>query len=309
MNKLRLGTRGSQLALWQANKVAAELRRHFPELEIETVIIKTKGDKILDVALSKIGDKGLFTREIENALLSGEVDLAVHSMKDLPSFLAPGLVLGAVLQREDPRDVLVSHHERTLAGLPRNSIVGTSSLRRIAQLKNLRPDIRVADLRGNVETRIRKMADQGLDAIILAYAGVLRLGLTHSITEIIATDQVLPAVGQGAIAVEIRADNEEVAAIIGNINHGPTHFATQAERSFLRELEGGCQVPIGCLGRVNGSELVLEGLIASLDGDVVLRDRMTGSVEQGEEMGLILARKLYEQGGREILQGIRRLGD
>lgn len=309
MNRLRLGTRGSQLALWQANKVAAELRGHIPGLEIETVIIKTKGDKILDVALSKIGDKGLFTREIENALLSGEVDLAVHSMKDLPSFLAPGLALGAVLQREDPRDVLVSHHDCTLAGLPRNGIVGTSSLRRIAQLKNLRPDIRITDLRGNVETRIRKMAEQRLDAIILAYAGVLRLGLTDNITEVIATEQVLPAVGQGAIAVEVRADDEAVAAIIGNINHMPTFIATQAERSFLCELEGGCQVPIGCLGRVNGPDLVLEGLIASLDGDVMLKDKMSGSVDHGEEMGRILARKLYEQGGREVLQGIGRLGD
>ncbi len=309
MRKLKLGTRGSQLALWQANKVAAELCGRVPEIETEIVVIKTKGDKILDVALSKIGDKGLFTREIENALLAGEVDLAVHSMKDLPSFLAPGLVLGAVLQREDPRDVLISHRDCTLATLPRNGIVGTSSLRRIAQIRNLRPDLRVTDLRGNVETRICKMATQGLDAIILAYAGVLRLGLTGNIKEIIDTDQVLPAVGQGAIAVEIRDNDPQTAAIIGNINHLPTHLTTLAERAFLQELEGGCQVPIGCLGRVNGDGLFLEGLIASLDGEVVLKDRMSGPIDQGEEMGRRLARKLYEQDGREVLQGIRRLGD
>ncbi|MEQ8200866.1 MAG: hydroxymethylbilane synthase [Syntrophomonadaceae bacterium] len=304
MNKLRLGTRGSQLALWQADKVAAELRGRMPGLEIETVVIKTKGDKILDVALSKIGDKGLFTREIENALLAGEVDLAVHSMKDLPSFLAPGLALGAVLQREDPRDVLISHRDCTLETLPRNGIVGTSSLRRIAQLKNLRPDLRVTDLRGNVETRIRKMAEQGLDAIILAYAGVVRLGLTVNITQIISVDQVLPAVGQGAIAVEIRADDEETAAVIGNINHNPTYFTTLAERAFLRELEGGCQVPIGCLGRIDDEGLLLEGLIASLDGGVMLKDKVSGPIVQAEEMGRNLARRLLDQGGREVLQGI-----
>lgn len=305
MDRLRLGTRGSQLALWQAGKVAGELRAQIPGLKTETVVIKTKGDKILDVALSKIGDKGLFTREIEDALLAGEVDLAVHSMKDLPSYFAPGLALGAVLQREDPRDVLVSRHDHTLDSLPRHGTVGTSSLRRIAQLKHLRPDIEVADLRGNVETRIRKMAEQGLDAIILAHAGVLRLGLSRRVTQIIPTAQMLPAVGQGAIAVEIRADDGRTAAAVARINHHPTDVTTRTERAFLRELEGGCQVPIGCLSRIDNDGLLVEGLIASLDGGLILKQQMRGPVEQAEEMGCSLARRLLDMGGRAILQEIR----
>ncbi len=309
MSRLKLGTRGSQLALWQANQVAMELKGHLPEIEIEIVVIKTKGDKILDVALSKIGDKGVFTRELENALLAGEIDLAVHSMKDLPSLLAPGLAVGAVLQREDPRDVLISHQAYTLANLPQYGLVGTSSLRRIAQLKNLRPDLRITDLRGNVETRIRKMVEQDLDAIVLAYAGVRRLGLTDLITQIIDMDQVLPAVGQGAIAVEIRAEDEQTAAVLSNINHPPTYVATLAERAFLRELEGGCQVPIGCLGDITGEVLALDGLVAAIDGEVVLREKIFGRLEQAEEMGRNLAGTLLGRGGRDILQSIRCLGE
>ncbi|MBP1708082.1 MAG: Porphobilinogen deaminase, partial [Chloroflexi bacterium] len=209
MCKLRLGTRGSQLALWQANWVASTIRQLRPEIDIEIKVIKTQGDKILDVALSKIGDKGLFTREIENELLAGEIDLAVHSMKDLPSVLAPGLALGGVLKRENPQDVFISHKGYTLTSLPLHGSVGTSSLRRIAQLRALRPDLRMIDLRGNVETRLKKMVEQDLDGIILAYAGVIRLGFAGQISEIIATDLILPAVGQGAIALEIRAEDHK----------------------------------------------------------------------------------------------------
>ncbi len=309
MQKLRLGTRGSQLALWQAEFVAREIKNHKPELEIETRIIKTKGDKILDVALSKIGDKGLFTREIENALLAGEVDLAVHSMKDLPSFLAPGLSLGAVLKRENPRDVLISSRGYTMANLPLNGLVGTSSLRRIAQLKKLRPDIRISDLRGNVETRIRKMTEHNLDAIILAYAGVERLGLSHVVTEVLSTDSVLPAVGQGAIAVEIRNDDKDTAAIVAMINDVTTFIATKSERAFLRELEGGCQVPIACLARIIDEDIVLEGLIASIDGQILLRYTVSGRLDQAEVMGQQLAQSLLDRGGQKILQEIKTLGE
>lgn len=309
MRKLRLGTRGSQLALWQAEFVAREIKNQMPELKIETIIIKTKGDKILDVALSKIGDKGLFTREIENALLAGEIDLAVHSMKDLPSFLAPGLNLGAVLKRENPRDVLISKRGYTMTNLPHNGLVGTSSLRRIAQLKNLRPDIQISDLRGNVETRIRKMNEHNLDAIILAYAGVERLGLSHVITDIISTDSVLPAVGQGAIAVEIRNEDKDTAAIMAKINHMPTFITTKAERAFLRQLEGGCQVPIACLAQINDGEIHIEGLIASIDGQEVLRDSASGRLDQAEMIGQQLAQYLLDQGGQKILQEIKELGE
>ncbi len=309
MQRLRLGTRGSQLALWQAEFVAREIRVKKPELEIETVIIKTKGDKILDVALSKIGDKGLFTREIENALIAEEIDLAVHSMKDLPSFLAPGLGLGAVLKRENPRDVLISNHGYTMATLPHNGLVGTSSLRRIAQLKNLRPDIQISDLRGNVETRIRKMAEHNMDAIILAYAGVSRLGLTDKITEVIDADSVLPAVGQGAIAVEIRNDDTETADIMEMINHLPTSITTQSERAFLRLLEGGCQVPIACLAQINDGEIHIEGLISSIDGQVLLRDSLSGRLDQAQEIGQQLAQTLLDRGGQQILQEIKELGE
>lgn len=309
MYKLRLGTRGSQLALWQADWVAREIRQLRPDLDIELKIIKTQGDKILDVALSKIGDKGLFTREIENELLVGEIDLAVHSMKDLPSVLAPGLTLGGVLKRENPQDVLISHKGYTLTSLPRHGSVGTSSLRRIAQLRALRPDLNMVDLRGNVETRLKKMLAQDLDGIILAYAGVTRLGFAGQISEIIATDLMLPAVGQGAVAVEIRADDQESQKIAALIDDLPTSLATQAERALLRELEGGCQVPIASLAQIKGSILYLEGLVASMDGQTVIKDFQTGDINQAAEIGRLLAQKLLQRGADSILQEIRRLGE
>ncbi|MDD4170746.1 MAG: hydroxymethylbilane synthase [Syntrophomonas sp.] len=309
MKQLRLGTRGSALALWQADCVAREIKGKAPDLNIVINIIKTKGDKILDVALSKIGDKGLFTREIENALLAGEVDLAVHSMKDLPSFLAPGLTLGAVLKRENPRDVLISHKGYTLTTLPPNGLVGTSSLRRIAQLKALRPDIRTTDLRGNVETRIKKMVTQDLDGIILAYAGVKRLNYTGQITEMISTEAIMPAVGQGAIAIEVREDDYETLKIMGLINDLPTDIATQSERALLRELEGGCQVPIASLAHIKDDVLNLEGLVASMDGQQLIKGSLSGPLDQAEEIGRILAQNLLSRGAHRILEEIKRLGE
>jgi hydroxymethylbilane synthase len=309
MYKLRLGTRGSQLALWQADWVAREIRQLRPDLDIEIKIIKTQGDKILDVALSKIGDKGLFTKEIENELLAGEIDLAVHSMKDLPSVLAPGLILGGVLKRENPQDVFISHKGYTLTSLPHHGSVGTSSLRRIAQLRALRPDLHMVDLRGNVETRLKKMVELELDGIILAYAGVTRLGFAEQITEIIATDLILPAVAQGAIAMEIRAEDHETQKMIALVDDQPTNLATQSERALLRELEGGCQVPIASLAQINGNILHLEGLVASMDGQRVIKDCQTGDINQAAEIGRLLAQKLLHRGADSILQEIRRLGE
>jgi len=309
MRKLRLGTRGSKLALWQADWVAREIHKQLPDIDIEIVIIKTVGDKILDVALSKIGDKGLFTKEIENSLLAGEIDLAVHSMKDLPSFLAPGLTLGAVLKRENPQDVFISHKNYTLTSLPPHGLVGTSSLRRIAQLRALRPDIRMVDLRGNVETRIKKMQEQDLDGIVLAYAGVKRLGFSGQISEIIGTDLMLPAVGQGAIAIELRADDYETQKVITPINDDHTNLATKSERALLRELEGGCQVPIASLARIEGELIHLEGLVASMDGQILIKGSQSGQLDQAAEIGRLLARDLLARGADSILEEIKRLGE
>lgn len=309
MQRLRLGTRGSKLAIWQADCVAREIHKILPDLNIEIIIIKTKGDKILDVALSKIGDKGLFTREIENALLAEEIDLAVHSMKDLPSVLSSGLTLGAVLKRENPQDVFISHKNYTITSLPHQGLVGTSSLRRIAQLRALRPDLRMVDLRGNVETRIKKMQEQDLDGIVLAYAGVKRLGFMEQISEMISTDLVLPAVGQGAIAIEVRAEDLETQKVITPINDYHTNLATRSERALLRELEGGCQVPIASLAHITGDIIHLEGLVASMDGEIIIKGIQSGRLDQAVEIGKLLAQNLLSRGADSILEEIKQLGE
>ena len=309
MRVLRLGTRGSKLALWQAEYVARELSSHLAGVKIEIITIKTQGDKILDVPLAQIGDKGLFTREIENELLAGEIDFAVHSMKDMPSLMGEGLCLGAVLPRENPRDVLISAHDYSLGTLPAGAVIGTSSLRRIAQLKALRPDINLVDMRGNVETRIRKMEEQGLDGIILAYAGVKRLGFEHRINELITVEDILPAVGQGAIAIELRAEDIETAQLINAINDTGTWLETTAERAFLARLEGGCQVPIACLAQTFGRRLKIHGLIASLDGSRVYKASTECDFSDIECSGRQLAEKLLDMGAGQILAEIKLLGD
>ncbi len=308
MEILRLGTRGSKLALWQAEHVKNALAAAVPDLQVEIHIIKTTGDKILDVALSKIGDKGLFTREIEKELLEEKIDIAVHSMKDLPSRLEEGLGIGAVLPRENPQDVLISDIKGRLMDLPDGAVLGTSSLRRKAQIKYVRPDIQVADLRGNVETRIRKMREEGMDGIILAYAGVKRLGYESLISEHLDYDLLMPAAGQGAIAVEMRAVDPEVFEIIRLINDEQTRIEVEAERSFLAELEGGCQVPIAAAAGFRGDSLILKGLVASLDGQDILRAEMTGSMEQPAQLGQDLGRQLLEAGAGRILDRIRHMG-
>lgn len=309
MSRLRIGTRGSKLALWQAEHVANTLKKMVPGLQVDLVVMKTQGDKILDVALSRIGDKGLFTKEIEIALIEHKVDLAVHSMKDLPSVLEPGLCLGAVLQRENPQDVLLSSRGYAFKDLPHKAVVGTSSLRRIAQIKARRPDIEIAELRGNVDTRIRKMEEEGLDGIILAMAGVKRLGYQHHVTDCLSQELILPAVGQGAIGVEIRAGDCATQQLVHLIDDTDARYEVEAERAFLKVLEGGCQVPVGSLARVAGPYIALQGLIASVDGQQVYRGQIQGIKVEGEQLGRDLARQLLARGGAEVLEDIRRLGE
>lgn len=309
MKSIILGSRGSKLALWQANYVASQLTRVVPDLDVEVKVIKTKGDKILDVALSRIGDKGLFTKEIEKELLDGSIDMAIHSMKDLPSQMAPGLCIGAVLKRENPGDVLISRQGYKFSDLPEGAIIGTSSLRRISQIRALRPDIVLVDIRGNIETRIRKMHEQELDGIVLAYAGVKRLGLEEKISDILPHNIMLPAVGQGAIAIEVRQGDTSNLELARSINHEPTNWATRTERSFLRVLEGGCQVPIGCYAEVSGENITVEGLVASLDGRRVFRESIQGKCQEADLIGRQLARDLLQKGAASVLAEIRQAGE
>jgi len=304
-----LGTRGSKLALWQAEYVARELSRRWEGISVEIVIIKTKGDKILDVPLAQIGDKGLFTHEIENELLDGRIDMAVHSMKDLPSLLGEGLCLGAVLPRENPHDVLLSTRYQCLADLPAGAAIGTSSLRRVAQLRTLRPDVQLVSMRGNVETRIRKMEEQGLDGIILAYAGVKRLGFAGHIREIIAGEHILPAVGQGAVAVEMRAGDEDTLQMVNPINDPVAWLEITAERAFLARLEGGCQVPIACLARKEADHLNIQGLISSLDGSRVYKASLECGLDDVAGNGRQLAEQLLSRGAGQVLDEIRGQGE
>lgn len=305
---LRVGTRGSRLALWQADHVAACLRSAQPGLVVETVVITTKGDRVVDTALSRVGDKGLFTRELEEALRDGRVDVAVHSLKDLPTELPADLVIGAVLEREDPRDAFVGRAEGGLAGLPRGARVGTSSLRRRAQLLEQRPDLRVVDLRGNVPTRLAKVERGDCDAAVLALAGLRRLGLEAKVASVIEPQELLPAVGQGAIAVQSRAGDPRTAPWLAALDHAPTRLATFAERAFLARLEGGCQVPIGALATLAEGRLRVRGLVADVDGSVVLRGTLEGPVEDepaAARLGERVAGQLLAAGASAVLARVR----
>jgi len=302
---IRIGTRGSQLALYQAEKVKATLQQIFPDLQVELEIIKTKGDKILDVALSKIGDKGLFTKEIENALVDGTVDLAVHSLKDLPTTLPEGLKLGAVLERGEFRDALVSVTGKTLANLKAGDVVATSSLRRIAALLKINNQIIIKDIRGNVNSRLQKMENGYCDAMIMAAAGLQRLGLEKYITEIIDPEVILPAVSQGAIAIETRIGDTEIEALMAKLNHTETWEAITAERAFLAQLQGGCQVPLGCFTEIENDKLTLHGFVASVDGKQYIRETISGELKNGAILGIDLAKKMEEKGATEILNKIK----
>jgi len=304
--KLKIGSRGSDLALWQTNFVKKKLEDAYPALSFEVKIITTTGDQMLDTALSKIGDKGLFTRQIENALLNGEIDLAVHSLKDLQTAQPVGLTIGAVLEREPPNDVLLSSRYNSIDELPKGARVATGSLRRKSQLLHYRPDLSITEIRGNVPTRIRKLDESELDGMILAYAGVHRLGLDSRIRQVIPFGIMLPAVGQGAMAVEVRADDTKVREIASVLDDTETRNCVTAERAFLRRLEGGCQVPIGAMARVEGDRIYLEGVVGSLDGDKNLRDGITGDIADADALGTRLAEQMLEKGAGEILEEVRR---
>jgi hydroxymethylbilane synthase len=298
---IKIGTRGSALALAQSNWVAAQISGRYPDCRVELVIIKTTGDKIHDVPLAQIGGKGLFIKEIEEALFRSEVDLAVHSLKDMPAQVPDGLMLGAVPPREDYRDAFISSRYQTLAEIPSGGRVGTGSLRRRVQLLHRRPDLEVVPLRGNVDTRLKKMEALGLDALILAAAGLNRLGLGHLYQCCVSATDMLPAVSQGALGLEVRSADHDLRELVAFLDDRPTRLAVTAERAFLARLEGGCVVPVAALGQVQGDSLHLEALISDLDGRRLLKDTQSGPVTEAARLGSSLAESLLAQGGREIL--------
>jgi len=300
MAKLRIGSRGSQLALWQANHVADLLRKHGHEVSIE--IIKTTGDKITEVALSQVGTKGMFTKEIEEALAEERIDLAVHSLKDLPTELAAEFTLAAILPREDARDAFVSQKYEALGALPQGARVGTSSLRREAQLRALRPDLKVSSLRGNVDTRLRKLESGEFDAIILASAGLKRLGREELVRERLSIELMCPAAGQGALAIETRAGDSTTIGLASFMDDSAARATTGCERALLNGLGGGCQVPIGAYASFLSKEVVLTAVVASPDGTKILRDRQGG--EDPQALGTSVAKRLKEAGAQEILDDI-----
>ena len=310
MPNLIIGSRGSKLALWQSNWIKQELERRHANLAVEIQIIKTTGDKLTEASLVKIGGKGVFTKEIEEALLDRRVDLAVHSLKDLPTMLPDGLHLSAVTEREDVRDALIVSESlaasvNSIATLPHGARVGTSSLRRASQLRCLRPDLEILELRGNVETRLRKLDEDGYDAIILASAGLIRLGYAARITARIESDVMLSAVGQGALGLEARIDDDRTNFLLESLNHWPTRQAVEAERAVLRGLGGGCAVPIAALARIavdeNGEQLMLDALVADTEGQQIIRDQVSGSPSKAVELGSLLARRLLASGARDLL--------
>jgi len=299
--QIKIGTRGSLLATTQSTWVRKQIEAEHPGITVELVKIVTKGDKILDVPLAKVGGKGLFVKEIEEALLRKDVDLAVHSMKDVPSELPDELHLGIIPPRENPHDAFISTRFAKLADLPKGATVGTSSLRRRAQLTALRPDLKIVDLRGNLDTRLRKLDEGKFQAIILAAAGLNRLGMSSRATGYFTAKEMLPAVGQGALGIELRKDDDELLAGLSFLNDANTTIAVAAERAFLYRLEGGCQVPIGAFAEVDGGQVELTGLVASVDGKEVLKDSISGPNAEAQQIGAQLANKLLDMGGREIL--------
>ena len=301
---IRIGTRASLLAVTQSSWVKSEIEKRHPGTTVELVKITTTGDKILDVPLAKVGGKGLFVKEIEDALLDGRADLAVHSMKDVPTELPASLHLGIVTERENPRDAFLSIKHQNVLALPQGATVGTSSLRRKSQLACLRPDLVIEDLRGNLDTRLRKLDEGRYDAIILAAAGLNRLGFADRITTLFDPEQMLPAIGQGALGLELRRDDQELLDGIFFLNHAATATAVMAERSFLLRLEGGCQVPIGAYATVKGDRVTLTGLIASLDGKEIIKEQESAPAAEAAALGTLLAQKLLDRGGRAILDEV-----
>lgn len=298
---IRIATRHSPLAMWQANFVKAELLKHHQDLIVELLPMKTQGDIILDVPLAKVGGKGLFVKELEVAILDGRADIAVHSIKDVPVDFPNGLGLSVICEREDPRDAFVSNHYKQLSELPIGAVVGTSSLRRQCQISSLRPDLLIKDLRGNVNTRLRKLDDGEYDAIILAAAGLLRLEMVDRIANYIEPEISLPAVGQGAVGIECRLNDVETIALLAPLNHLETQYRVTAERAMNLALEGGCQVPIGSYALIDDDQLFLRGLVGSVDGKEIIRKEISGHVDQAHELGEMLAQQLLDAGAKEIL--------
>jgi len=301
---LRIGTRSSSLAVAQSEWVKKRLQLRYPELRVELVKIRTIGDRILNSPLSRIGGKGLFVKEIENALLEEKVDVAVHSAKDIPAELPDGLEIATFPKREDPRDAWVSNRYRSIERLPAGARVGTGSLRRSAQLKNKRPDLQVIPVRGNVDTRLRKLDSGDFDGILLAAAGLKRLGLSERISSVLLPEEFIPAIGQGALGLETRVGDSLCRNLLNFLNDKETEITVRAERAFLKELHGGCQVPLGAHGRLEGERLVLYGMVAEVDGSRLLRDHVQGSAVIPEDLGAELARKLIDSGAQEILARI-----
>ena len=306
--RLRVGTRASRLALWQTDYVIDRLRQQWPGLDVERVPITTLGDRVTTVALSKIGDKGIFTRELEDGLRTGAIDLAVHSLKDLPTEPPADLAIGAILERDDPRDVLVAGPGATLASLAAGARIGTSSLRRRAQLAATRPDVEIVDIRGNVPTRLEKVWRGDVDAVLLAFAGLRRLGLESHVSEVLDPAEMLPAPGQGALAVQMRKDDDRLTTLLASLEHAPTRLATTAERALLGFLEGGCQVPVGAFAQFEGSTLQLRAIVASPDGRHVVGRHVSGpvtAVAAAAALGESLGRDLLAGGADRILAAIR----
>ncbi|EAQ67300.1 porphobilinogen deaminase [Marinomonas sp. MED121] len=305
-DKIIIATRESQLALWQANNVKDSLAALYPDIQVELLGMTTKGDQILNSPLSKIGGKGLFVKELEHALLDGRADIAVHSMKDVPMAFPEGLGLAVICEREDPTDAFVSNKYDNLASLPQGAVVGTSSLRRSSQLALARPDLVIKDLRGNVNTRLRKLDNQEYDAIILATAGLMRLEMTDRIKERISDQDSLPAGGQGAMGIECRSDDADMIKLLAPLQHQETYYRVTAERAVNERLNGGCQAPIAAFSLLEGDELYLRGLVGSVDGSTILRDEIRGSKNDAHALGVQLAEKLIAAGADTLLAEINK---
>jgi len=304
---LKIGTRGSKLALWQANWVKSVLEKKFPSTPVQLSIIRTRGDKILDVPLARVGGKGLFVKEIEAALIDRRIDIAVHSMKDMPSDIPQELCIGAIPERESPLDVFISRTGAKLCELTAGSVIGTSSMRRGAQLRHARPDIAIRPIRGNLDTRLKKLESENFDALVLAAAGVKRLSLEDKITEYLPPEIMLPAIGQGALCIEIRSDDEIVGPMVASLDHAPSRATVTGERAFLNRLEGGCQVPIAGHGRVTEKQFSLIGLVAEIDGSRLIKGEKSGPLDSAEAIGSELAELLLSRGADQILEKLKAL--
>lgn len=302
--EIRIGTRGSQLALWQARHVKDLITAAFPEIHVSITVIKTTGDRITDRPLAQVGGKGLFVKEIETALLDHDIDLAVHSMKDMPGDLPPGLTIGAVPCRENPFDVLISRNGQMLSDYPPGTVVGTSSLRRGSQLRHLRPDLTIRSIRGNLDTRLRKLMAKEFDAIVLAAAGLLRLGQADKITQYLDDTVMVPAVGQGALCIETRQNDDKTTRINEKLEHPPTRVCVTGERAFLKQIEGSCHIPVACHGKIINDQVQLTAVVASEDGRQLIREQTISPVTDVAAKGRDLARTVLEKGGRQILEAI-----